>query len=267
MARASFVEMVLFSMIFGSLQATAMGGNPVGKIIELLQDMKGKTESDIAEEKASMEEFLQYCDDQATAKGHAIKEATKLIEDLSASVTSSDASAGSASTEIAELGSLVAQKTTDLEGATEVRKAQNADFMIIEKDLLTSIDQLDRASAEIQRGKSFVQLGKKDASRLEASLSAVIKAARAASSRNKGRKAESADEDDDHSLSLLQGKDGSADFSAKGVGVLEIIKQTKDNAKTQLESTRKAEMEEAHAYAMVKQAIENEIASANEKVS
>jgi len=154
-----------------------------------------------------------------------------------------------------------------LDGATTVREAQNADFVTVEKDLLTSIDQLDRASASIQRGKSFVQLSKKDATRLEASLSAVIKSARAASIRNKGRKPENADEDDDRSLSLLQGKHGSADFSAKGVGVLEISKQTKDNAKVQLESTRKAEMEAAHAYAMVKQALESEIASANEKVA
>lgn len=264
---ATFMEMVLFSMIIASLQPTALGGNPVGKIVELLQDMKTKTESDIAEEKATMEEFMQYCDDQATAKGYAIKDAKKLIDDLSATIESSDATAGSLSTEIAELGSLIAKKQFDLDGATEVREAQHSDFAVVEKDLLTSIDQLDRASAEIQRGKSFVQLSKKDAKRLEESLGAVVKAARAANHHNKGRKVQSADDDDDHSLALLQGKVGASDFSAKGVGVLEIIKQTKDNAKSQLESARKAEMEAAHSYAMVKLSLENEMTSANEKIA
>lgn len=265
MARVS-VEMLLLSTIFVSLQATALTANPVGKIIELLQDMKGKTESDIAEEKASMEEFMQYCDDEATAKGRAIKEAKRLIEELTATVASSDATASSSSTEITELGSLIAQKEADLAEATKVRTAQNADFVVVEKDLITSIDQLDRAAAEIHRGKSFVQLSKKDARHLEAALSAVVRAARVANHRSKGKTIQSSD-DDDHSLSLLQGKDGSADFSAKDVGVLEIIKQTKDNAKVQLESTRKGEMEAAHSYAMVKQALENAQKSANEKVA
>ena len=35
--------MVLFFMIFVSLQATALGGNPVGKIVELLQDPHNRT--------------------------------------------------------------------------------------------------------------------------------------------------------------------------------------------------------------------------------
>jgi hypothetical protein len=258
--------MVLFSVIFLSLHTFVLGANPVGKIIELLQDMKAKTEADIAEEKATMEEFMQYCDDEATAKGRAINEAKNLIGDLTATSEESEAIAGASSTAIAEMGSLVAQKESDLEEATAVRKAQNADFVIVEKDLLKSIDQLDRAAAEIQRGKSFVQLSKKDAMHLESSLSAVVKSARAANIHNKGQKPQS-DDDDDHSLSLLQGKDGLGDFSAKGVGVLEIIKQTKNNAKAQLESARKGEMEAAHAYAMVKLALENAISSANEKVA
>merc|ERR1719388_413410 len=104
MIKASSVQMVFFSLLMVSFHTSALAANPVGKIIELLQDMKGKTEADIAEEKATMEEFMQYCDDQATAKGYAIKEATKLIEDLTATVASSDATAGSASTEIMELG-------------------------------------------------------------------------------------------------------------------------------------------------------------------
>merc|ERR1719359_1833820 len=109
--------MVLFSVILTS----ALGGNPVGKIIELLEDMKSKTEADIAEEKAAMEEFVQYCDDQATAKGRSINEATKLIEELTATSTDSEATGGAASTEIVELGNLIAQKESDLAGAAAVR--------------------------------------------------------------------------------------------------------------------------------------------------
>merc|ERR1719217_924258 len=61
-----------------------------------------------------MEEYMQYCDDQATDKGNAIKTATRQIEDLQATIEESAAIIVEMTDEVSELGTTIAAKSKEL---------------------------------------------------------------------------------------------------------------------------------------------------------
>merc|ERR1719235_1862069 len=61
-----------------------------------------------------MEEYMQFCDDQSTDKGNAIKTATRQIQDLQATIEESSAIIVEMTDEIATLGTSIATKEKEL---------------------------------------------------------------------------------------------------------------------------------------------------------
>merc|ERR1719217_1736374 len=61
-----------------------------------------------------MEEYMQYCDDQSSDKGNAIKTATRQIEDLQATIEESSAIIVETTDEVATLGTTIATKSKEL---------------------------------------------------------------------------------------------------------------------------------------------------------
>merc|ERR1719487_211918 len=102
--------------------------SPVQKVVELLDECKGKVAKDLAAEAAVMEEYTTFCDDELKAKGYAIETATREIGDLEATIADAKATSIAMADEIATLGTEAAAKNKELYDATEVRKAANADF-------------------------------------------------------------------------------------------------------------------------------------------
>merc|ERR1719316_2484176 len=119
-------------------------GSPVQKVIELLDEMKAKVKNDLANEAQAMEEYVQFCSDEAKEKGYAIKTATASIADLSAVIEDSKATITEKEDEVSTLGTVISGKEKELEAATKVREAQNADFVGAEKELVTSVDECAR---------------------------------------------------------------------------------------------------------------------------
>merc|ERR1719281_1251932 len=115
-----------------------------------------------------MEEYMQFCDDQATDKGNAIKTATRQIQDLKATIEESSAIIIEMTDEVATLGTSIATKDKELAEATSIRKGEHEDFKVTEKELAESVDQLGGAIVEVKKGMSLAQ-GK--GMRMKASLS------------------------------------------------------------------------------------------------
>merc|ERR1719161_3423683 len=101
--------------------ASGAGVSPVQKVIELLEENKGKVAADLASEEKEMVEYSNFCDDELTAKGYAIKDATKAIAALEAAITEGEA-------EVSKLGTEMAAKEKELGEATAVRTAAHAAF-------------------------------------------------------------------------------------------------------------------------------------------
>merc|ERR1719316_71152 len=98
-----------------------------------------------------MAEYSEYCDTESSDLGYTIKTAVRRIGDLKTVIEDCSTKIPAYEDEVSTLGSEVAAKTKQLYEASEVRKGQKADFSKVESELMTSIDQLDRAVTIIKR--------------------------------------------------------------------------------------------------------------------
>merc|ERR1719453_910657 len=98
-----------------------------------------------------MAEYSDFCDKDSSDKGYAIKTATSKIEDLTASIEKCTSKIPAYEDQIATLGTEVASKSKQLYETTELRKKEKADFKAEEEELVTAVDQLDRAVTIIKR--------------------------------------------------------------------------------------------------------------------
>merc|ERR1719158_299469 len=130
----------------------------IAKVIEMLQDNKVKIADDLAAEETEQAAYAQYCDDEAGAREYAIKTAARSILDLEATILDAKAQTKAADDEIASLGTEMAAKEGEITAASLQRSKEKADFEVVEKQLVTSVDQLEKAVVLIKRGAAaFIQ--------------------------------------------------------------------------------------------------------------
>merc|ERR1719355_311307 len=141
--------------------------SPVQKVVELLEDCKGKVAKDLAAEAAVMEEYTTFCDDELKAMGYAIETATREIADLEATIADGSATSMAMADEISTLGTEAAAKNKELYDATEVRKAKNAEFSASEAELVKSVDECSRAVVALEKGMALLQGGKRKEAKKE----------------------------------------------------------------------------------------------------
>merc|ERR1719486_964154 len=153
----------------------------------------------------------------------------------------------------------ISTSEADLDKATSIRNKEHDDFKASEKELSDTVDSLERAMTVLKKNLGFLQNGKvTDA--LGASLSGLRKVVEASwvNSHQKSvltslLQAHDSDEDEQP-----QGK--TVAYESQSSGILDTIADMQEKAEASLSSTRKDEMEAAHAYAMLKQGLEDEIA-------
>jgi chromosome segregation ATPase len=240
----------------------------VQKVIQLLDELKGKVESDLASEEKMMEEYTTWCDEEANEKEDAITSSKRTIGDLEATIEDSKASIQTLTASIDELTTKISTSETELANATEIRDKENAVFLASEKELVETVDSLERAITVLKKNLGFMQTGR--SAQLLAAMAGGLKKVVEASWINSHQKAVL--------QSLLQTSSGDEDldeqpqgtvvaYESSSGGILDTIADMQSKAEESLSSTRKDEMEAAHAYAMVKQGLEDEIAVAKKQLS
>merc|ERR1719262_2097295 len=152
-------------LFFASLGAAS----PVQKVIQLLDDLKGKVEADLAKEEQLMEEYTNWCDEEANEKEDAITSSKRTISDLEATISDAKATIGSLTSSIDELTTKISASEAELSKATELRKSENGDFVASEKELLGTVDSLERATSVLKKNLGLLQTGRvvKDIAMLE----------------------------------------------------------------------------------------------------
>jgi len=148
----------VFFLAIGATARVAVDVTPVQKVIELLSENKAKVVKDLAAEEKEMEEYSDFCDTEVSEKGYAIKTSTRAIADLTAKVADTEAQVASLKETATETSSVIASKEGQLSEANAVRATEKANFQGNEKELLTSIDELERAVGTISKSSAFVQL-------------------------------------------------------------------------------------------------------------
>jgi len=244
------------------LSAAAVQVSPVQKVIQLLDELKGKVEADLAAEEKMMEEYTAWCDEEANTKEDAITSSKRTIGDLEATIEDAKATIGTLTSSIDELTGKISTSEKELADATEIRSKGNADFLAAEKELVETVDSLERAMTVLKNNLGFVQTGRaaEVLGAMASGLQKVVEASWVNSHQKKVLQSllQSSSGDSDEDLSL-QPQATAASYSSSSGGILDTIAGMAEKAEESLSSVRKDEMEAAHAFAMLKQGLEDEI--------
>merc|ERR1719271_900961 len=217
-----------------------------------------------------MEEYSKWCDSESNEKEDAITSNKRTIGDLESEIADASARISELGTEVEELAGKISSAETELSDATKVRDEEKATFEASEKEMVDTIDGLERALVVLKRGQtSFLQ--QRDRNELK-ELTTVFSKMIEASWVNKKDKAvvqsllQSSSTDGDEDLSLQPQATTSA-YEGHGGGILDTLADMKEKAEATLSDTRTAEMKAQHGYEMLKQSLETEISTMQKRMS
>lgn len=233
-----------------------------------------KVKNDLDAESKEMAEYADFCDSGISEKTYAIKTGTRKLAELNAAILEATAQVSSLDDSIATIGSKMAEKQQELLAATTQRDKEKADFKATEAELVTSIDQLNRAITMIKRGTSFVQgiakVPRKDLKLALSMISKVLDAAwvNPASRRSlKGLMQTGTEIEDGADLSLKQPQPTVSAYESHSGDIVSQISDMKEKAEETLSGARSAEMKEQHNYDMMAQSLHDALALFKDKLS
>jgi len=127
-----------------AVRSSTKGSNVIAKVIEMLQNEKGKIIEDLKEERTDMEEYFEYCDTEKSDKQYAIKTATSKIEDLAAAIEQANGQIEELNNEIIEISGDIADKQGELDKAKELRDQSHEEFKKREHEQEVMIGELEQ---------------------------------------------------------------------------------------------------------------------------
>jgi len=237
--------------------------NPLGKVYELMSALEAKIIKEGEAEAKAFKEFFEWCDDASKNINYDIKTGKKSQEKLTAKIDelASDIEVGES--KIEELSGAIATNEGELKDAQAIRDKEAADFAASEKELVDTVDTLDRAisiiSTEMSKNPAaLAQIDTSSMTSLIQSLSVVVDAAGFSGS------------DRQKLLALVQAKQNSEEedvgepaaavYKTHSGGILGVLEDLKDKAEAELADARKTETTSKHNFAMMRQSLEDQIA-------
>lgn len=273
----------------GALARVVLDVSPIQKVIQLLEDNKVKVQQNLATEEKEMAEYSEYCDDESTEKGYAIKTAVRKIADLTAKMNDFDAQISSLGDEVKMTSQVIAQKEKQLDDAEGVRATGKANFQGNEKELLTSIDELEGAIAEIRKSSpaSLVQVRgavrgpsrKAQGPSVKAALLALgrlIDATWVSSDSRKqlqgliqttNRAAASVESAESSGDDLKLKAPEAAAYESATTGITKTLEEMKEKAEDSLSEVRTGEMRDQHEHDMMAQSLTDGMEAGKEKLA
>jgi hypothetical protein len=266
---------VLLICMMGS--AAAINGSPVEKVLAMLGENKLKVQRDLAAEKKEMQEYAAYCDDETDEKNYAIKTAVRNIADLNSVIDDATAQVRGLDDTIATLGREMAAKDDQIAKAKSVRKNEHTDFEATEKELMESIDQIEKAIILLKRETSFAQgkvAHKPDIRKVAQALNSVVNAAwmdqgnqqmlkgLLQDAQNQGSASSNGAGENDDLTFTVHGK------QSKGTdAILQSLQDMKQKAEETLSNARMTEMKGNHNYQMMLASLEESMSLSKTKLS
>jgi len=243
--------------------AAAEESNPLGKVLELMASLEAKIIKEGEAEAKAFKEFFEWCDDASANLNNEIKTEKKAIEKLTAKIDELTSDIEVAESKIEELAASIAQDEAELGDATKIREKEHADFLVAEKELVDTVDTLDRAISIIstEMAKNPAALAQIDTSSMNSlvqSLNVVVDAAGMASADKKRLTVllQSQQEEDDEGA----GAPAAAVYKTHSGGIVDVLEDLKGKAEGELSEARKAESTSAHNFNMMKQSLEDQMA-------
>jgi hypothetical protein len=247
-------RIVLLALL--AISARAAQENPLGKVIQLMDDLAAKVTSDGEAEAKAFKEYMSWCDDVSANTANDIKTKKAQKAKLEAKIDELTSSIEAGTTAIEELGGSIAKSNGELKDATAVRDKEHAEFLVEEKELVDTVDTLDRAIAILGREMAknpaaLTQLDTSNRKSVVQTLSVVVEAASFNTVDKKKLMAlvqQSADSED-----ADPGAPAAAVYKSQSGSIVDVLEDLREKAEGELSELRKSERNSAHNFSMLKQ--------------
>jgi len=244
--------------------ASADEGSPIGKVIEMIADLQAKVIAEGEEVQKTYEEFSEWCEERSKEVSFEIKTGKSEVESLKASIEKDGANIQTQTSAIEEHAGEIATDDADLKAATAIRTSENSDFVAQEKDLVETIDTIERAVGIIEKemagGASMMQL-KQSGSVVQALASMVSAEAISSSDAKKLTALVQSDSNDDDA-----GAPAAAAFESSSGGITDVLNNLLEKANAELEGARSKETGDLNNYEMLKQSLDDQIKFATKEM-
>jgi peptidoglycan hydrolase CwlO-like protein len=251
----------MFVLLFAGCAAENVQSNPLGKVFELMGALEAKIVKEGEAEEKAFKEFFEWCDSSSQNLNNEIKTAKKSQAKLTAKIEELTSDIEVAESKIEDLAKSISTNEGELKEATAIRNKEAADFGASEKELMETVDTLDRAvsiiSSEMSKNPAaLAQIDRSSISSLLQSLTVVVDAAGFTGSDQKKLLALVQAQGEDSEI----GAPAAATYKSQSGGIVAVLEDLKDKAETELAEARKAESTSKHNYEMMKQSLEDQMA-------
>jgi hypothetical protein len=256
-------------VVLAALVVSAQAGSPVGKVLELLNNLKNKVESEGAESEKTHKEFTEWAHSTMQEMDHNLRRNSEKIDALNAAISEAAGNIESLTAKISELSAQIQSNEKDLAEARALRKEQNDAFLTGQKDLEDTIDTLVRANGLLRKaGLGLMQTPAFKATLMQVTttLSTIMDAAIIdASSRAKLQSLMQAAADGDDEGDAEAEKSGPPHaiqgqveaYTSHSASIIELLEELKVKAEGELNDLRKEEMTRQHEFEMLEQGLED----------
>merc|ERR1719155_345190 len=260
MAAMRLVVLLLATVSMASAAQTE--SNPLGKVFELMAALEAKIVKEGEAEAKAFKEFFEWCDSSSQNLNNEIKTGKKSQEKLTAKIGELTSDIEVATTKIEELAAALSKNEADLADATSIRDKEHSDFSASEKELVETVDTLERAISIIstEMAKNPAALAQIDTSNMDSlvkGLSTVVDAAGFTSTDSQKLVALVQAQQEDSEA----GAPAAATYKSQSGGIVDVLEDLKEKAEAELADARKTESTAAHNYSMMKQSLEDQMAA------
>lgn len=123
----------------------------IAKVIEMLGEEKDKISATLVEESKVMEEYFEWCDDEQSETGYAIRTAVSKIGDLTALIEDNTAQIHALDEEIADLGNEIADRHDEINQTTFQREKDKEEFKRAETEQLAMVEELEQMEVALKK--------------------------------------------------------------------------------------------------------------------
>jgi chromosome segregation ATPase len=254
--------------------ALESGVSPIQKVVQLLGELEMKIIKDGQAEKKAFEEFMDWCNNGAKDKEFEIKTAKSDIEDLTATIGKADSDLATSASKIEDLGASINANSADLKAASGIREKEHKEFVTTEAEMVDTIDTLERAINILERkmhGSAMLQakINTKELQSLIHTLRTVNDAA-ALTLHDKHKRQgliQNTQESDDDAWDTALGAPTAEAYKSHSESIVDVLEDLKQKAITQLDESRKEEMNAQHNFELLKQSLDDQISVDTKELS
>lgn len=245
------------------------GVTPIGKVIDLLKEMKGKGDTAQKEEATKFAAFEQWCQNQQRIKTDEIASADASIEELNAGILKHNVSIRALSDRIQELEEDVNRWTKDTTSVREIRAKEKADYDKTVQDYTETLSALDEAIAVL--AKRAFKVEQPESENWEGALLQLTKKANIPAGARSALMAflQQAQPDVEAmpDSDLFKSAPEAAAYEFQSGGIIDMLKKLKSEFSQKKYETEMEEKNAQHAFEQMVQQLADSIENAEHEVS